>query len=74
MTPELVTGAAWMMTRELKATYPHKWRAIRDELLATPGHKWSRFYQDMAFFTILSWRGPGTGARHWSGGRYSCHI
>lgn len=74
MTPELIRGAAWMMTRELRATYPSAWRAIRDALLETPGHKWSRFYQDMAFFTIASWRSPGSGAKHWSGGRYSCHI
>jgi hypothetical protein len=74
MTDALVRGAAWMMTAELRAMYPHEWREVRDKLLATPGRHWNRVYMDMAFWTILNWRGEGQGARHWYGGRYACPL
>ena len=48
MTDALFTGAAWMIGRELKATYAN-WEVVRAQLLDTPGHKWGRFWQDMAF-------------------------
>ena len=73
MRDQLFIGAAWMLSRELKATYAN-WEVVRAELLDTPGHKWGRFWQDMAFYTILNWRGDGVGASHWAGGRYGCKI
>ena len=73
MTDALFTGAAWMIGRELKATYKN-WDVIRAQLLDTPGHKWGRFWQDMAFYTVLNWRGEGVGASHWAGGRYGCTL
>ena len=73
MTDALFTGAAWMIGRELKATYAN-WEVVRAQLLDTPGHKWGRFWQDMAFYTVLNWRGDGVGASHWAGGRYGCKI
>ena len=73
MTDALFTGAAWMIGRELKATYKN-WDVVRAQLLDTPGHKWGRFWQDMAFYTVLNWRGDGVGASHWAGGRYGCKI
>lgn len=73
MEVRLVTGAVWMLGRELKATYKN-WDVVRAQLLDTPGHKWGRFWQDMAFYTVLNWRGDGVGASHWAGGRYGCKI
>jgi hypothetical protein len=73
MTDALFTGAAWMIGRELKATYKN-WDVVRAQLLDTPGHKWGRFWQDMAFYTVLNWRGDGVGASHWAGGRYGCTL
>ena len=73
MTDALVRGAAWMITPELKKTYgPSKGMEIRDILLDTPGRKWSRYYMDMAFWTVLNWKGTASGAGHWAGGRFSC--
>lgn len=71
MTDALITGAAWMMGRELRKTYPN-WKGIRGQLLDTPGHKWGRFWQDMAFYTVMNRRGDGVGATHWAGGRHVC--
>ena len=74
MTDALVRGAAWMITPELKATYGAKeGKRIRDILLNTPGRKWSRFYMDMAFWTVVNYEGRASGAFHWYGGRFSCH-
>ena len=73
MRDQLFIGAAWMLSRELKATYAN-WEVVRAQLLDTPGHKWGRFWQDMAFYTVLNWRGDGVGASHWAGGRYGCKI
>ena len=73
MTDDLFRGAAYMLSRENKATYLN-WKVIRAELLDTPGHKWGRFWQDAAFYTVLNWRGEGVGASHWAGGRYGCTL
>ena len=73
MRDQLFIGAAWMLSRELKATYAN-WEVVRAQLLDTPGHKWGRFWQDMAFYTVLNWRGDGVGASHWAGGRYGCTL
>jgi len=73
MRDELFSGAAWMIGRELKTTYAN-WDVVRAQLLETPGHKWGRFWQDAAFYTVLNWRGDGVGASHWAGGRYGCTL
>lgn len=73
MTAALAVGAGWMMRGELREMYGFKvGTQIARELRATPAHKWHRFYQDMAFWTIANWRGNGTGLKHWHGGRFSC--
>jgi hypothetical protein len=72
MTDALVRGAAWEMRPELVAMWGKRGAAIFHVLLDAPGHRWSRFYMDMAFWTILNARGDLSGARHWAGGRFSC--
>ncbi len=72
MTPALLRGAAWMMRPELIATYGKPGAAVFRVLLHTPGHRWSRFYMDAAFYTILNARGDLSGLHHWNGGRYVC--
>jgi hypothetical protein len=75
MTHALARGAVWMMTPELKATYGARLgKQIRDQLHNTHPTKWHRFYWDMAFYTVLNWKGDGRGAKHWRGGRFSCQI
>ena len=73
MTSALAVGAGWMMRGELREMYGFKvGTEIARELRATPAHKWHRFYQDMAFWTIANWNGDGTGLKHWRGGRFHC--
>ena len=73
MTKALAVGAGWMMRDELRDMYGVTvGTEIARKLRATEAHKWHRFYQDMAFYTIASWRGDGTGLKHWRGGRFSC--
>ena len=75
MTHGLARGAVWMMTPELRRMFgDERGREIRDELFATKPTKWGRFYWDMAFYTVLNWEYPGSGEKHWRGGRYGCHI
>jgi hypothetical protein len=74
MTHSLSRGAVRRMTPELRRIYGDKTgRALRDELFATKPTKWGRFYWDMAFYTVLNYDGPASGANHWAGGRFSCH-
>lgn len=75
MTDALVRGAAWMMRPELQRMFgKQQGKAISEKLLRTPGHKWHRFYMDMAFYTILNWDHDWSGKRHWAGGRYACNA
>lgn len=39
-----------------------------------PIHKWSRYWQDAAFYTVYNHDGPGSGAHHWGtfGQTHSC--
>lgn len=71
-TAALVRGAAWEMRDELIDTWGSAGKATFRILHTTPGHRWSRFYQDMAFWTILNARGDRSGAKHWAGGRFTC--
>ena len=34
--------------------------------------RWSRYWQDRAFFTVLNFDGPYSGRNHWAGGRWTC--
>jgi hypothetical protein len=73
MNASLAKGAGWMMQPELKKIYgPNRGAQIARQLRATPANRWHRFYQDMAFWTIVNWRGSGTGLHHWNGGRWTC--
>ena len=65
MTDALWRGAAWMMTAEMRKAWPSTWRITRAALLDTPGHLWGRFWQDMAFYTVMNWERPRSGMRHW---------
>jgi len=40
-----------------------------------PIHKWSRYWQDAAFWTVLNYEAPLSGSHHWGtfGQTYSCH-
>ena len=72
-TAALARGAAWEMLPELKQLFGRKnGRSVTQQLLRTPMNRWARFYQDMAFWTILNVDGRGEGASHWSGGRFTC--
>jgi len=72
MTPALLRGAAWMMRPELIAEYGKQGAHVFRVLLRTPGHLWSRFYMDAAFYTVLNARGELSGLGHWKAGRYAC--
>lgn len=66
-SPELARGAAWMMLPEAKKV------GLGNEvkkLIRTPMNKWSRYYQDWAFWRVLN---HGEGSHHWAGGRYHCN-
>ena len=41
-------------------------RRVFRALMETPIYKWPRFYQDAAFFTVLHYDYPFSGASHWS--------
>jgi hypothetical protein len=73
MTDALVRGAAWMMRPELIDQFGRREgvRVFR-VLLRTPGHLWSRYYMDAAFYTVLNAHGELSGRSHWAGGRYAC--
>lgn len=69
----LTRGATWMMTPELSSMFGKKTgRSIVKALRSTPMNKWSPFYQQMAFATVLNWDHPYSGAHHWAGGRFTC--
>lgn len=73
MTDALVRGASWMIQPELVKMYgPKVGKHIARTLRETQGRHWHRFYMDMAFWTILNWNGPRSGAHHWAGGRFVC--
>lgn len=73
MNDDLADGATWMMLDEHKGVLgAQAARSLMDELRETPVTKWPRYWQDAAFYTIFNWEGPGSGAAHWAGGRWSC--
>lgn len=58
-------GLVWMMLKESKRMNDGLGPMIL-ELRAYPINKWSRYFQDRAFFTALNIRGRWTGAHHWA--------
>lgn len=73
MTDALAIGAGWMMRDELRHLFGATvGTEIARMLRATPAHLWDRFYQDMAFWTILNWKHDLAGTNHWNGGRFAC--
>lgn len=58
-------GAAYMMAGESRRTRD----GLRGEALALrsiPINRWSRYWQDRAFYTVLNYRGKWTGRHHWA--------
>lgn len=73
MNDALADGATWMMLEEHKRILGSEpARELMEDLRRTPVTKWPRYWQDAAFYTIYNWEGPGSGAAHWAGGRWSC--
>jgi hypothetical protein len=71
MTPDLARGVTYMMAKESKKTDDgllSEARSLREK----PANKWSRYWQDRAFYTILNYEGDNSGAKHWHSGGYTC--
>jgi hypothetical protein len=64
-------GLTYMMASESRRTKDGL-RAEARALVDVPIHKWSRYWQDRAFYTALNYRGKWSGKSHWAGGRWSC--
>jgi hypothetical protein len=73
MSRPLVRGVTFMMAKELREVYgDEQGKRISRALRATDARRWSRFYWDMAFYTVLNWERENSGAKHWAGGRFHC--
>jgi hypothetical protein len=73
MSPALAVGATWMMLPEHKKILGDAVATrVLNNLRHTPLSHWTRYWQDAAFSTIFNWDGTGSGASHWSGGRWHC--
>ena len=73
MTRALAVGAGWMMRSELRDMFGFTvGTELSRKLRKTEPHKWNRFYQDMAWYTVVNWNGRGLGLKHWRGGRFHC--
>ena len=73
MSDALADGATHMMLKEHKKILGKKEaRSLMKQLRATPPNAWPRYWQDAAFSTVYNWESPGSGARHWAGGRWHC--
>lgn len=73
MNDDLADGATWMMLDEHRSILgAEAARELMAELRRTPVTQWPRYWQDAAFYTIYNWEGPGSGAAHWAGGRWTC--
>lgn len=73
MSSALARGATWMMLPEHRVLLgAEQAREVLATLRETPANKWPRYWQDAAFSTIHNWRGAGSGAKHWHGGRWHC--
>ncbi len=73
MSDALADGATHMMLKEHKKILGTKTaRSLMKQLRAMPPNAWPRYWQDAAFSTVYNWESPGSGARHWAGGRWHC--
>ena len=73
MSPQLARGATWMMMREHRVLLGDEAASkVLTKLRSTPLSRWPRYWQDAAFSTIHNWKGTGSGADHWRGGRWHC--
>ena len=73
MSDALADGATHMMLKEHTKILGEKTaRSLMKQLRATPPNAWPRYWQDAAFSTVYNWKSPGSGARHWAGGRWHC--
>ena len=62
-------GLVWMMLKESKKTKDGLSAELRT-LFDKPIHRWSRYYQDRAFYT--AWQN-GKGAKHWYYPGHNCY-
>ena len=69
MSRALAIGATWMMQKEVRKEMGDEFVAILKHLRQIPTHKWNRYWQDRAFWTV--WR-KGDGRRHWGSGARNC--
>lgn len=65
----LAIGASWMMQREVRKEMGAEGLVIVRKLRTIPTHKWNRYWQDRAFWTV--WR-KGEGRSHWGSGGARC--
>ena len=69
----LADGATHMMLKEHKKILGKETaRSLMKQLRAMPPNARPRYWQDAAFSTVYNWESPGSGARHWAGGRRHC--
>lgn len=69
----LAEGVTYMMAKEHKKLMGEaQAKEVLAALRAKPMNRWSRYWQDAAFHTIMNWERPLSGASHWAGGRWSC--
>lgn len=71
MSPALSNGVTYMMAKESKKSKDGLIPVIK-ELRGKPANKWSRYWQDRAYFTVINWEGNLSGAQHWAGAPHSC--
>ena len=75
MTKALGVGAAWMLQPELmRLLGKDRGRKVAEWMRSVTPDRWNRWQQDAAFSTILNWQYDGSGAKHWSGGRWTCTL
>lgn len=58
-------GLVWMMLKESRATDDGLDRKIK-RLFDRPINRWSRYWQDRAFFTAMNINGDWAGKHHWN--------
>ncbi len=73
VSPELARGATWMMLPEHEQLLGSaRAQALMAQLRTTPFDRWTRYWQDALFSTVMNWKYTGSGAKHWAGGRWTC--
>jgi len=72
-SPELASGATWMMQPELIEMFGETiGLRIARTLRAHEMQHWLPYFQLMALFTVVNWGRDGAGTKHFAGGRFSC--